>query len=156
MLRLAEHLPAVVRAIIAVDAWNELSVLQHAPWLGRLFAAGRRTSSKLPELVDLVMARPLISAGMVAKTLSVTPQAAQRIVLELGLRDRRGGGGFGPGGLSKFDGFLYRSRLTGANCVAIFDRAIASKLMGDNVVELVATRDLTAALLELSIDDVIR
>ncbi len=47
---------------------------------------GRRTSSKLPELVELVMAKPLVSAGMVAKTLDVTPQAARRIVLELGLR----------------------------------------------------------------------
>lgn len=33
------------------------------------------------------MARPLVSASMVAKTLDVTPQAARRIVLELGLRE---------------------------------------------------------------------
>jgi hypothetical protein len=59
---------------------------------------GRRTSSKLPELVELVLAKPLVSAGMVAKTLEMTPQAARRIVLELGLRERRGGGGFGLGG----------------------------------------------------------
>ncbi|MDQ1199122.1 hypothetical protein QE435_004879 [Rhizobium sp. SORGH_AS 787] len=39
---------------------------------------GRRTSSKLPELVEPVMARPLVSAGMVAKTLETTPQAARR------------------------------------------------------------------------------
>lgn len=25
--------------IVALDAWNELAVLQHAPWLGRLLAA---------------------------------------------------------------------------------------------------------------------
>ncbi|WP_320196001.1 RHE_PE00001 family protein [Agrobacterium rosae] len=165
VLRQAEHLPAVFRAIIALDAWSELSVLQHAPWLGRLLAAsilreagittgahlaainlglktipvdrrrsrdretrllaiahgliavaeigmkehdrlalarqmmerklgGRRTSSKLPELVELVMAKPLVSAGMVAKTLAVTPQAARRIVLELGLREMTGRGRF--------------------------------------------------------------
>jgi len=165
VLRQAEHLPAVLQAVVALDAWNELSVLQHAPWLGRLFAAsilrqsgtttgahlaainlglktipvdrrrhrdretrllaiahgmfaaaeigmkehdrltlaktmferkleGRRTSSKLPELVQLVMARPLVSAGMVAKTLEVTPQAARRIVLELGLREMTGRGRF--------------------------------------------------------------
>ncbi len=41
---------------------------------------GRRTSSKLPELV---MAKPLVLAGMVAKALDVTPQAARRIVSEL-------------------------------------------------------------------------
>ncbi|GGD75232.1 hypothetical protein GCM10008012_19130 [Rhizobium anhuiense] len=58
-------------------------------------------SSKLPELVELVMAKPLISAGMVAKTLEETTQAARRIVLELGLRERKGGdtvlGGFSKG-----------------------------------------------------------
>ncbi|MFQ6162475.1 RHE_PE00001 family protein [Sinorhizobium meliloti] len=165
VLSQAQELPAVLQAIIALDAWNELSVLQHAPWLGRLLCAsilrqagitsgahlaainlglktipvdrrrhrdretrllaiangliaaaesgmkehdrlvlartlmdrkleGRRTSSKLPELVELVMAKPLVSAGMVAKTLDVTPQAARRIVLELGLREMTGRGRF--------------------------------------------------------------
>ena len=171
VLRRAHDLPAVLRAIIALDAWNEVSVLQHAPWLGRLLAAsilrqagitsaghlalinlglktipvdrrrhrdgetrllaiahgflaaaeiglkehdrlslartlmerkldGRRTSSKLPELVELVMARPLVSAGMVAKTLDVTPQAARSIVLELGLREVTGRGRFRAWGIS--------------------------------------------------------
>jgi Protein of unknown function (DUF1612)/HTH DNA binding domain len=170
VLRQVQDLPAVLQAIVAADAWNELAVLQHAPWLGRLLAAsilrqtgitsgahlaainlglktipvdrrrhrdretqllaiahgliaaaelglkehdrlalartmferklgGRRTSSKLPELVDLVMAKPLVSAGMVAKTLEVTPQAARRIVLELGLREMTGRGRFRAWGL---------------------------------------------------------
>ncbi|WP_188080037.1 RHE_PE00001 family protein [Neorhizobium sp. P12A] len=160
-----QDLPVVLQAIVALDAWNELAVLQHAPWLGRLLSAsilhqagvtsgahlaaintglrtipvdrrrhrdretrllaiahgllaaaeiglkehdrltlaktmmdrkldGRRTSSKLPELVELVMAKPLVSAKMVAKTLEVTPQAARRIVLELGLREMTGRGRF--------------------------------------------------------------
>lgn len=163
VLRQAQDLPAVLQAIVALDAWNELSVLQHAPWLGRLLAAsilrqagvttgvhlaavntglrtipvdrrrhrdretrllavahgflaaagigmkehdrltlaqqmmerklsGRRTSSKLPELVELVVAKPLVSGKMVAKTLGVTPQAARRIVTELGLREMTGRG----------------------------------------------------------------
>ncbi|MGO6695790.1 RHE_PE00001 family protein [Rhizobium johnstonii] len=170
VLRQAENLPAVLQAIVTLDAWNELSVLQHAPWLGRLLAAsilrqagvttgahlaavntglrtipvdrrrhrdretrllaiahgllaateiglkehdrltlaktmmdrkldGRRTSSKLPQLVELVMAKPLVSAGMVAKTLEVTPQAARRIVLELGLREMTGRGRFRAWGI---------------------------------------------------------
>ncbi len=164
VLRQGQDLPAVLQAIVALDAWNELAVLQHAPWLGRLFCAsmlrqagitgahlaainlglktipldrrrhrdretrlqaiahgliaaaeigmkehdrlalaktmmdrkleGRRTSSKLPELAELVMAKPLVSAGMVAQTLEVTPQAARRIVLELGLREMTGRGRF--------------------------------------------------------------
>ncbi|MEH7872113.1 RHE_PE00001 family protein [Rhizobium laguerreae] len=165
VVRQAENLPAVLQAIVTLDAWNDLSVLQHAPWLDRLLAAsilrqagittgahiavinlglktipidrrrhrdretrllaiahglnaaaeiglkehdrlalartlmerkldGRRASSKLPELVELVMAKPLVSAKMVAKTLDVTPQAARRIVLELGLREMTGRGRF--------------------------------------------------------------
>ncbi|TWC77148.1 DNA binding protein with HTH domain [Rhizobium sp. SJZ105] len=170
VLRQAEDLPAMLQAIIALDAWNEILVLEHAPWLGRLFCAailrqagvttgghlaainiglktipvdrrrhrscevrllaiahsflaaaeigmkehhrlmlaktmmdrkleGRRTSSKLPELVELVMSKPLVSAGMVAKTLEVTPQAARRIVFELGLREMTGRGRFRAWGL---------------------------------------------------------
>lgn len=165
VLRQTENLPLVLQAVVALDAWNTLEVLQHAPWLGRLFCAsilrqagitsgthltainlglktipvdrrrhrdretrllaiahgmlaaaeigmkehdrltlaktmmdrkleGRRTSSKLPELIELVMAKPLVSAGMVAKTLEVTPQAARRIVQELGLREMTGRGRF--------------------------------------------------------------
>ncbi|NEK19016.1 DUF1612 domain-containing protein [Rhizobium leguminosarum] len=170
VLRQTQELPAMLQAIIVLDAWNELSVLQHAPWLGRMLCAsilrqtgittgahlaainlglktipvdqrchrgretrllaiahgflaaaeiglkehdrltlaktmmdrkleGRRTSSKLPELVELVMAKPLVSAGMVAKTLEMTPQAARRIVLELGLREMTGKGRFRAWGI---------------------------------------------------------
>lgn len=170
LLRQAEHLPAVLQTIVALDAWNELSVLQHAPWLGRLLAAsilrqagvtagahlaafnfglktipvdrrrhrdrevrllailagiiaaaelglkehdrltlarrsmerrliGRRQTSKLPELIELVMSRPLVSAGMIAKELAVTPRAALRIVEELGLREMTGRGRFRAWGI---------------------------------------------------------
>lgn len=39
VLRQTQDLPAMLQAIVVLDAWNELSVLQHAPWLGRLLAA---------------------------------------------------------------------------------------------------------------------
>lgn len=162
-------LPPVLRAALLLDAWNDLQVLQHAPWLGRLLAAemlrqaglttaahltavnlglksipverrrhrgrdtrvlaivngiiaaaeiglnehdrlalakqmmerrlvGRRSSSNLPGLIELVMAKPLVSAGMVAEALGVTPRAALRIIEELGLREMTGRGGFGRGG----------------------------------------------------------
>lgn len=51
---------------------------------------GRRVSSKLPELIELVMAKPLVSTGILTKTLEVTPQAARRIVGGLGLREMTG------------------------------------------------------------------
>ncbi|EHS52035.1 protein of unknown function DUF1612, partial [Rhizobium sp. PDO1-076] len=55
---------------------------------------GRRGSSKLPELIELVMEKPLVSTGMVVKAIGVTPQAAIRIVGELGLREMTGRGRF--------------------------------------------------------------
>jgi hypothetical protein len=165
VLRELDGFPPVLQVIIALDAWSNLEVLQHAPWLGRLLAAsllrqaglttgahlaafnlglkfipvdrrrhrgretrllaiaqgltaaaelglkehdrltlarqamerrlvGRRQTSKLPELIDLVLSRPLLSTGMIAKAIDVTPQAAVRIVGELGLREMTGRGRF--------------------------------------------------------------
>lgn len=42
----------------------------------------------------MVMSRLLVSAGMVAETLKVTPRAALRIIEELGLREMTGRGRF--------------------------------------------------------------
>jgi Protein of unknown function (DUF1612) len=39
MLDRAQDLPQVPHAIVVLDAWNEIAVLQHAPLLGRLLAA---------------------------------------------------------------------------------------------------------------------
>ncbi|WP_244541425.1 RHE_PE00001 family protein, partial [Rhizobium tibeticum] len=170
VLRELDSFPPVLQAILALDAWNSLEVLQHAPWLGRLLAAsclrqaglttaahlaavnlglksipvdrrrhrdreprllailagitaaaelglkehdrltlarqsmerrliGRRQTSKLPELIELVTLRPLVSAGMIVKAIDVTPQAAVRIVGELGLREMTGRGRFRAWGL---------------------------------------------------------
>lgn len=165
VLRSISELPPVLQAILALDAWNELAVLQRAPWLGRLLAAsllrregltthanllafnaglkairverrrhrsfetrlmasldglmagialgfkehdrlllarqmlerrltGRRASSNLPGLIELVLARPLVSAGMIAAELDITPRAALRLVEELNLREMTGRGRF--------------------------------------------------------------
>jgi len=165
VLRSIIDLPPVLQAILALDAWNELAVLQRAPWLGRLLVAsllrqdgltthahllafntglrtirverrrhrnletrlmasleglmagvelgfnehdrlllarqmmerrlrGRRASSKLPGLIELVLARPLVSTGMIAAELDITPRAALRLVEELNLREMTGRGRF--------------------------------------------------------------
>ena len=165
VLRSITDFPPVLQAILALDAWNELAVLQRAPWLGRLLAAsllrrdgltsqahllafnaglktirverrrhcnfetrlmasleglmagielgfkehdrlmlarqmmerrltGRRASSNLPGLIELVLARPLVSAGMIAAELDITPRAALRLVEELNLREMTGRGRF--------------------------------------------------------------
>src|SRR3954447_25073352 len=54
--------------------------------------SGRRKHSKLPALINLVLARPLVSTGMIAAELSVTARAAQDLVGELGLREITGRG----------------------------------------------------------------
>jgi hypothetical protein len=54
--------------------------------------AGRRTTSRLPALIDYVMSRPIVSAGMIAAALGITPRAAQDLVADLGLREATGRG----------------------------------------------------------------
>ena len=54
--------------------------------------SGRRKHSKLPALIDLVLARPLVSAGMIAAELNITARAAQDLVAALGLRELTGRG----------------------------------------------------------------
>lgn len=170
VLRSISDLTPVLQAILALDAWNELAVLQRAPWLGRQLAAsllrreglttqahllafnwglktirvewrrhrkfetrlmaslegllagielgfkehdrlllarqmlerrltGRRASSNLPGLIELVLARPLVSAGMIAAELDITPRAALRLVEELNLREMTGRGRFRAWGI---------------------------------------------------------
>ncbi|MGK6315631.1 RHE_PE00001 family protein [Neorhizobium sp. DT-125] len=164
-----EGLPPLLRAVLLLDAWNQLQVLQHAPWLGRLLAAsllreaditavhlaafnlglkaiprerrtsrdrnirllafldalaaaaeaglkehdrlllakqqmqhrlaGKRQSSRLPQLIELVLAKPMVSAAMIAEVLGVTPQGALKIVGELNLRELTGRGRFRAWGI---------------------------------------------------------
>jgi hypothetical protein len=159
-----ENLPPVLRAVLMLDAWNSVQVLQHAPWLGRLLAAaflrqsglaqahlpslnlglkliprerrtsrnrtvrliallkaleaaaeaglkehdrlllaqqqmqrrlvGKRQSSKLPQLIDLVLSFPMVSTGMIAEALKITPQGALKLAGELNLRELTGRGRF--------------------------------------------------------------
>jgi hypothetical protein len=156
------HLPPLLAAALAFDAWQTIEPLQHRPWLGALVVSGllrargkarhhlpclnvalrqlpherrrnresstrlvafleavtlgagqgqkdhdrwqltrgllerklsgRRKHSKLPALIDLVLARPLVSAGMIAAELNITPRAAQDLVAALGLRELTGRG----------------------------------------------------------------
>jgi hypothetical protein len=55
---------------------------------------GRRQSSKRPGLINLVLSRPMVTTGMIAKVLDITPRAALRIVEELDLREFTGRGRF--------------------------------------------------------------
>lgn len=52
----------------------------------------RRSTSHLRAVIDLVIARPLVHAEMVAKELHITSRAATNLLLELGLREVTGRG----------------------------------------------------------------
>jgi len=86
--RLAVQLEAIAAAAEAGlkdhDRWQTARTL-----LARKLA-GRRSTSRLPALIDYVLARPIVSAGMIAQELRITPRAAQDLVGELGLREATG------------------------------------------------------------------
>ena len=60
---------------------------------------GRRSNSSLPALADLVVARPILSAGLIARELKVTTRAAQNLVAELDLRELTGRGRYRAWGI---------------------------------------------------------
>jgi hypothetical protein len=50
----------------------------------RLKLKGRRSNSRLPALVDLLLSRPLVSVPMAAKALRCSPQAVEAMFEQLG------------------------------------------------------------------------
>ncbi|MGR9426277.1 RHE_PE00001 family protein [Rhizobium leguminosarum] len=79
----------------AMAATAEAGQKNHDRWLiaRNLLARkldGRRSTSRLPALLDFALSRPVVSAGMIAKELGITPRAAQSLVGELGLRETTG------------------------------------------------------------------
>ena len=60
---------------------------------------GRRSNSSLPALADLVVARPILSAGLIARELKVSSRAAQDLVAALDLRELTGRGRYRAWGI---------------------------------------------------------
>lgn len=60
---------------------------------------GRRSTSKLPQLIELVLSRPLVSSGMVEKELGVTTAGALNLIGELDLREITGRGRYRAWGI---------------------------------------------------------
>ncbi|VTZ51191.1 conserved hypothetical protein [Methylocella tundrae] len=90
--------------LTAIAAGAEAGMQDHDRWLlarRRLESKlkGRRSSSRLPALVEFILARPIASAGMIAAELGVTPRAAQDMVAELGLREMTGRGRYRAWGI---------------------------------------------------------
>jgi hypothetical protein len=60
---------------------------------------GRRSTSRLPALLEYVLTRPVGSAGMIAEELGIMSRAAQDLVGELGLREATGRGRYRAWGI---------------------------------------------------------
>ncbi|MER8867949.1 RHE_PE00001 family protein [Mesorhizobium sp. M0751] len=59
----------------------------------------RRKNSSLPALIELVLARPLVSAGLIAAELKVSQRAALGLIAELGIREVTGRGRYRAWGI---------------------------------------------------------
>ena len=100
-------LDAAARLMIQLEAMTaaaEVGLKDHDRWLNQrtLLARklnGRRSTSRLPALLDYMLARPIASAGMIAAELKITPRAAQDLVAELGLREATGRGRYRAWGI---------------------------------------------------------
>jgi hypothetical protein len=53
---------------------------------------GRRSSSKLPAAIELILSRPIVSTGMIANAAKVTPRGALNLIGDLGVREMTGRG----------------------------------------------------------------
>lgn len=60
---------------------------------------GRRSTSKLPDVIELVLSRPLVTSGIVEKELSVTAAGALNLIGELDLREITGRGRYRAWGI---------------------------------------------------------
>jgi hypothetical protein len=88
----------------AITAAADAGLKDHDRWVNQRTLltrklVGRRTTSKLPALLDYMLARPIASAGMIAAELKITPRAAQDLVAELGLREATGRGRYRAWGI---------------------------------------------------------
>lgn len=90
--------------IAAMTAATETAMQEHQRWLTAHSVLtrkleGRRSTSHLPDLIRLVMAKPIVSAGMIAAELKISQRAAQSLVAELGLREMTGRGRYRAWGI---------------------------------------------------------
>lgn len=88
----------------AIAAAATAGLKDHDRWLAArsLLARkldGRRSTSRLPALLDHVLSCPIVSANMIARELSITPRAAQDLVGQLGLREVTGRGRYRAWGI---------------------------------------------------------
>nr|WP_312037293.1 helix-turn-helix domain-containing protein [Mesorhizobium caraganae] len=93
--RLLASLDAIHEAALAGLKEHDRLVLAKNQMERRL--RERRASSKLPDLLELAVSRPIVSTGMIQEMLKVSKQGALNLVGQLGLPERRAGESFGHG-----------------------------------------------------------
>ena len=81
---LAAVLAAAVQGFKDHDRW----LLARAGREGKL--KGRRGNSHLPRALELALARPIVTAELIAQELGVSARAGQNLIAELGLRELTG------------------------------------------------------------------
>lgn len=86
--RVVAHLDAMSEA--AVAGLKEHDRLLLAKERLEFLLRGRRASSKLPALLDIVLSRPVVSTGMVQAALKVSRQGALDLIGAFGLRELTG------------------------------------------------------------------
>jgi Protein of unknown function (DUF1612)/HTH DNA binding domain len=95
--RLIGFLDAATAAATAGLKEHDRLMLARTQLMHRL--GDRRKTSHLPALIDLVLARPLVSTNLVADELEISARAAQNLVTELGLRELTGRGRYRAWGI---------------------------------------------------------
>lgn len=95
--RLAVHLDAI--AIAAEAGLKDHDRWQTARNLLVRKLDGHRSTSRLPALLDYVLSRPIVSAGMIADHLQISARAARNLIVELGLREATGRGRYRAWGI---------------------------------------------------------
>ena len=95
--RLVAFLDAMSAA--AESGMKEISRLSQARDQMERHLLGRRSSSRLPVTIELVLSRPIVSAGMIAKAAKVTQRAALNLIVDLGVREITGRGRYRAWGI---------------------------------------------------------
>jgi hypothetical protein len=90
-----EPIAKILFWLSAIHSAAEQGLKDHDRWLlarasraGKL--KGRRGNSHLPQALDLALARPIVTAELLAQELKVSARAGQNLIAELGLRELTG------------------------------------------------------------------
>lgn len=90
--------------MVGIQAMAEYGLKEHdklllARQMMSRHLTGRRSSSRLPQLIELVLSKPIVSTEMVSTSLRITQRAALRLIEELNLREVTGRGRFRAWGI---------------------------------------------------------